>query len=158
MSYKKLKKMSQEDFKRLTGVDLFTFKEMLKILKKAEAKKLARGGNPPKRSMEKRLLMTLEYWREYRTYFHIATNYKVSEATAYRVVRWIEDTLIKDKKFALPGKKALLKSDMQFEVVMVDATESQCERPKKNKSSSILARKNVTPKRRKSLQTKRLAK
>jgi uncharacterized membrane protein len=65
--------------------------------------------------------MALEYIRVYRTYFHIATSYGVSESVAYKIVRWVEDTLIKDPIFALPGRKALLKSDMEYEVLLIDA-------------------------------------
>ncbi len=75
--------------------------------------------------------MALEYIREYRTYFHIATSYGVSESVAYKIVRWVEDTLIKDPVFALPGRKALLKSDMEYEVLLIDASETPIERPKK---------------------------
>jgi hypothetical protein len=35
--------------------------------------------------------------------------------------------LIKDGTFSLPGRKALLKSDMDYEVVLIDATESPVE-------------------------------
>jgi len=73
----------------------------------------------------------LEYIREYRTYFHIATSYGVSESVAYKIVRWVEDTLIKDPVFALPGRKAVLKSDMEYEVLLIDASETPIERPKK---------------------------
>jgi Helix-turn-helix of DDE superfamily endonuclease len=145
------KNLSDEEFKRLTGVQKSTFKLMLKILRKAEKEKLAKGGRKPDLSMKQRLLMALEYWREYRTYFHIASNYGYSESQAFKVVKWIENTLIKDKNFALPGKKALLKSDMEYEVVMVDATECPVERPKKSKGNITLARKSVILKRRKSL-------
>ena len=41
--------------------------------------------------------------------------------------------LIKDSDFALSGKKALLKSDMEYEVVLIDATEREVERPSKKK-------------------------
>jgi len=81
--------------------------------------------------MEERLLMALEYIREYRTYFHAASSYGISESSCYRNIKWIEDTLIKHPDFALPGKKALLKSDMAYEVVLIDATETPIERPKK---------------------------
>jgi hypothetical protein len=145
------KNLSDEEFKRLTGVQKSTFKLMLKILRQAEKEKLANGGKKPEKSMKQRLLMTLEYWREYRTYFHIANNYEYSESQAFKVVKWVENTLIKDKNFALPGKKALLKSDMKYQVVMIDATESPCERPKKSKNNITLARKSATPRRRKSL-------
>jgi hypothetical protein len=30
--------------------------------------------------------MTLEYWREYRTYFHLGNSWGVNESTAYRIV------------------------------------------------------------------------
>nr|NGY94897.1 hypothetical protein [Neochlamydia sp. AcF84] len=56
-----------------------------------------------KLSLEDMLLMALEYMREYRTYFHISQSYGVSETSAYKAVKWIEDTLIKHPDFALPG-------------------------------------------------------
>ncbi len=60
--------------------------------------------------MEDRLLMALEYIREYRTYFHASALYKISQSACYRNIRWIEDVLIKNPDFALPGRKALLYS------------------------------------------------
>ena len=59
----------------------------------------------------------------------------------YRLIKWIEDVLIKDGTFSLPGKKALLKSDMEYEIVLIDATESPIERPKKDKNFTTPARK-----------------
>ena len=87
------------------------------------------------------VLMTLEYLREYRTYFHISTNYGISESNCYYTIRFVEDALIKSKHFSLPGRKQLLKSDMEYEVIVVDATESPIQRPKKSKSSSTQGRK-----------------
>lgn len=78
------------------------------------------------------LLMTMEYLREYRTYAHIGMSYGISESNTYYAIRWVEDTLIKADEFKLPGKKALLKTDNSFEVILIDATESPIERPKKN--------------------------
>jgi hypothetical protein len=84
--------------------------------------------------------MTLEYLREYRTYFHISRSYGISESACYRNIRWVEDTLIKDGTFSLPGRKALLKSDVEYEVVLIDATETPIERPKKNKNNFTQAK------------------
>jgi len=78
-----------------------------------------------------RSIMALEYIREYRTYFHISKSYGVSESAAYKTVRWVEDTLIKHPDFALPGRKALLKSDMEYEIVLVDASENSNRKTKK---------------------------
>lgn len=147
MSYRKLKGFGDEDFRRLTGILHATFRQMVKFLKSEEEKKLKRGGRKPHKSMAERLLMTLEYWREYRTYFHVAASYNTSEPSVYRYIRWIEDTLIRSNTFSLPGRKALLKNDLQFEVVMVDATESPCERPKKSRSASTPARKSGIPRK-----------
>ena len=75
--------------------------------------------------------MALEYLREYRTYFHLGKSYNLSESACYRSCRWVEDSLIKSKKISLPGKKALLKTDTKFEIILVDASETPIERPKK---------------------------
>ncbi len=134
MKFSGIKGMKAEDFRRLTGVKSSTFNRMVEILRVAEQEKNSLGGKPNALSMEDRLLMSLEYLREYRTYFHIAQGYGVSESTCYRNIRWIENTLVDHPDFALPGRKALIKSDMSYEVVLIDATETPIERPKKTAS------------------------
>ena len=89
--------------------------------------------------------MTLEYIREYRTYFHVSQSYGMSESSTYKTVRWVENTLIKHPDFALPGRKALLKSDMEYDVVLIDATETPIERLKKSKSIFIQGKRKSTP-------------
>lgn len=126
-----MKSLSDEQFRRLTGVKRSTFDKMIKILEEADKKKKTKGGRRNKLSMENQLLMALEYIREYRTYFHVSQSYGISESSCYKGIKWIEDTLIKHPDFALPGRKALLKSDMEYEVVLIDATETPIERPKK---------------------------
>ena len=139
-----VKDLAKEDFRRLTGIKRITFEKMIELLSAAQIKKKAQGGRPNKLILEDLLLMTLEYLREYRTYFHIGRSYGVSESNAYQAIKWVENTLIKSKEFSLPGRKALLKSDMDYEVVLIDATETPIERPKKNKSITTPARKSGT--------------
>ena len=117
---------------------------MIVVLREAQRQKTLQGGRPPKLSLEDRLLMTLEYLRQYRTYFHIGKHYGLSESTAYKTIRWIEDTLIKSRVFSLPDRKALLKSQVNYEVVLVDATETPIQRPKKNRGAFIQERKSAT--------------
>lgn len=112
---------------------------MIKILTLAEKEKMRYGGKPDSLCIEDRLLMSLEYWREYRTFFHISKNYGLSESQCFRNIRWIEDVLIKDGTFSLPGKKELLNPDI--EVILIDATENVVERPKKNRENIIQVRK-----------------
>lgn len=132
--YTELQQLSPEQFRRLTGIKRNTFEEAVRILLEEEGKKgkYRNSGRKSWLSIEDRLLMALEYLREYRTYFHLGRSYRLSESACYRICRWVEDTLIKSGKFALPGKKALLKSDMEYEVILIDATETPIERPKKS--------------------------
>ena len=144
MKFEQIKEELSDNFRRLTGIKRSTFDVMICILSHAETALKAQGGKPNKLSMEDRLLMTLEYLREYRTYFHISRSFGISESACYPNIRWVEDTLIKDGKFSLPGRKALLKSDVEYEIVLIDATESPMERPKKNKNGFIPGkRKNI---------------
>jgi Helix-turn-helix of DDE superfamily endonuclease len=142
--YDTIKDLSDAEFKRLTGVKRTTFALMAEDLMEVEIANHAFGGRPNKLTVEDRLLMALEYLREYRTYFHVAQSYGVSEANAYKVCRWVEDTLIHDKRFALPGRKELLKSDAEYEVVLVDASESPIERPKKDSGDTTPAKRSGT--------------
>lgn len=141
MKYDQIKELDDERFRRLTGVKRSTFEMMLKILIEADKLKKAKGGRKNKLFIEDQLLITLEYIREYRTYFHISQSYNTSESAAYKTIKWVEDTLIKHPNFALPGRKALLKSDVEYDVVLIDATETPIERPKKDKNAFTLERK-----------------
>jgi hypothetical protein len=141
MTYEQVKSLKSEDFKRLCGVRPETFNQMLEAVR-AHSRAKQKTGRPGKLCLEDQLLMTLEYWREYRTYFHIGQSWGVNESTAYRIIRKIEDTLTKSRTFTLPGKKRLTNSDYQVQVVIVDVTESPIERPKKNKKSSTVEKRN----------------
>jgi archaellum component FlaD/FlaE len=145
MKYDQLKEMEDEKFRRLTGVKRSTFNKMLEILKEADSKKKSRGGRKNKLSIEDQILISLEYIREYRTYFHIAKSYSISESAAYKTIRFVENTLIKHPDFSLPGRKALKKSDVVYDLVLIDATETPIERPKKSKNTFIQARKKDIP-------------
>lgn len=144
MRYETIEHLKATDFKRLTGVQRETFEEMLKTVEAG----LRDFGRPPKLSRADQLLLTLMYWREYRTEFHIAQSYGVSEATVCRTIRKVEDILVSSKKFRLPGKKALQPSDTVFEVILVDASEQPVERPKKARKSTTAAKRGDIPKKR----------
>src|SRR6266446_7200204 len=100
--YDKIKTLSPAKFRRLTGVKPTIFARMVITHKRAEKKTRKRGGKP-KLTVEDRLLLALECLREYPTYFRLGQSYGVSESSAWYISRWVENTLIKDKQFALPG-------------------------------------------------------
>jgi len=143
MRYETIKHLKDNDFKRFTGVQRETFELMRKVVEKG----LRNFGRPAKLSRADQLLMTLMYWHEYRTEFHIAQSYGISEATVCRTIRKVENTLVRSGKFRLPGKKALQASDTVFEVVLVDVSEQPIERPKKAKNGITAAKRSVTPRK-----------
>lgn len=128
--YDTIKNLPPEKFRRLTGIKPKTFEKMLEILLAEEVIQKAKGGRKNKVGMDDRLLMCLEYLREYRTYFHIAESFGISESACFQNVKWIENTLIKSKEFSLPGKKSLYQND--HKIILIDVTESPVERPKKS--------------------------
>ena len=144
MSYIAVLNYDDQSFRRLTGVKKSTFQRMVEILTEAHTRKKAKGGRPNKLTILEMLLMTLEYLREYRTYFHIGASYGISESNAYQTIRWVEDTLVKAKEFALPGKKVLRAESHEIEVVLIDATETPVQRPQKNNAGTTRAKRSGT--------------
>ena len=142
--YDKTHRLDDEDFKQIIGVKRETFTAMTEVLIAEHQKKHARGGRKPKLTLEEQLMMTLKYLRQYVTQKELAYEFEVGEATVHDIIVWVEDTLVKDEKFKLPGKKALLEDD-SIEVILVDVTECPIERPKKNSGSGIQEKRKSTP-------------
>jgi hypothetical protein len=127
MKYVDSKKLSETQFKRYTGISCSTFNLMVEQLKMHVPAK----GRSTKLSIEDQILLCLSYWREYRTYIiHVAISYGVSEPAALIIVRHVEDCLIKFNLFNI--SKNLPKGEgIDWNVVIVDATEIPIQRPKK---------------------------
>lgn len=136
--------LKPSQFQRRFGVKIETLKAMVNAWEsfKSENQKDRRGRRTIL-TLEEQVLVALEYWREYRTYFHIGTTWGVSESTICRIVTDIESTLMKTGKFRIPGKKALLKDSDYPEFVVMDVTETAIERPKKNRRDITQAKKSV---------------
>ncbi len=134
MKYSQTKQLSSTSFKRLTGVNRRTYQLMVRIVrgKKAAHKKT---GRPPELIVQDQVLMVLQYWREYRTYFHIGQDFGVAESTVCRIVHNIENILIKSRKFSLPGKKNLLNRAEPSDLVVIDVMESPIEKPQKGQKA-----------------------
>src|SRR6266498_3304291 len=143
MRYETVQTLKDEDFKRSTGVQRNMFEKMLEVVESG----LRDFGRPPKLSRADQLLMTLMYWREYRTEFHIAQSYGISESAVCRTIQKVEDVLVRSGKFRLPGKKVLQPSDTVFEVVLVDVSEQPIERPKKAKNGITAAKRSIIRKK-----------
>lgn len=138
--YETIKDMDEKRFKRLTGVRKETFKKMVNVvIKHEEARKLVKG-RPQKLRYADQVLMLLEYLREYRTYYHISVNYGISESNSYKIIKKIEDILIKSKEFRIQDRRRLCSQEQGIKLIMIDTTETGIERPKKNKRAIIPAK------------------
>ncbi len=110
MKWRVAKGLTDEDFKRLVGVKRLTFMVMLVVVKQSmPISKHKFGGKrrSPKCSLNNydKLLVMLMYYREHRTFAHIAVDYGISESSCWRIVTDIECKLIKSGIFHLSDKK-----------------------------------------------------
>nr|WP_304523459.1 transposase family protein [Deinococcus arboris] len=113
------------------------------LVERERRKKTSR--RPAALSPAEQLLLTLEFWREYRTFAHLGDDWSIHETTVQRTVERVEAALIASAQFRLPGKKTLRAEENVFQIIAVDAAETPCERPKKSSDPGIAARKNATP-------------
>ncbi len=147
-SYEELIGMKDELFKRGFGITKDVFKKMVEEYQKHEEKKRKRGGVTSRLSVSTKVLIMLEYYREYRTQYHMSLSYGVSESSISRIINEIENVLIKSGEFSLPGKDELKKEEkeegLKIEYIVIDVTEIAIERPKKNKKNTIVERKKNT--------------
>ncbi len=96
-------------------------------------------GSIPKLSYEEQLCMTLTYFREYRSQYHLGVDYGLSESNVCRTIQKIENKLMRSGKFSLSGG----------ECIVVDATEKEIERPKRRQSIHYSGKKNAPLKKHK---------
>lgn len=142
MRYNELAHLSKPEFKRLCGVSRETFSEMVEVLRPHLDRQGCRGGQA-KLSVEDQLLVALEYWREYRSQFHIAVSWGIHETTVGRIIRKVEDLLVKCGMFRLPSQRQLYQPGWEWKVMVVDAGETEIERPQKNRSATTVANRNA---------------
>ena len=142
MNYEASQSLSTQKFKRRFGVYRATFNRMVQSVE-AQISKRYRPGRPAKLSIEDQILVALEYWREYRTYFHIATDKGISESTACRIVHRIEAQIMASGLFRIPGKRQLVQGFSRPELVVIDVTETPIERPKKRQKQTYSGKKKL---------------
>ena len=90
------------------------------------------------------MLLLLGYYREYRTRLALAADFGLSESRCSILIREVESLLLKDRRFHLQGKKALLvhsnastdRREMDHTVI-IDVRGSPVERPKKSSVVTI---------------------
>jgi|CXWL01.1.fsa_nt_gi hypothetical protein len=147
MKWLSISALQGKKFRRYTGIHRRVFDEMVECVRSSKAHKRkhpSKGASSPL-SIEDQVLLTVMYWREYRSQEHLAVDFGVDQSTVSRTIRGSENILIKSGQFSIPGRKSLTSKDGQYEVVIVDVTETPVERPKKNKSANTAAKRSATP-------------
>ena len=136
MKWLPISALQGKKFRRYTGIQRRVFDEMVECVRssKAHKRKHPSKGASSTLSIEDQVLLTVMYWREYRSQEQLAVDFDVDQSTVSRTIRESENILIKSGQFSIPGRKSLTSRDGQYEVVIVDVTETPVERPKKTKA------------------------
>ena len=143
-AYEKIEKLADKDFKLITGVTREVFYRMLEALKQKYAEDHSQGGQPGL-PVELRLTLALEYWREYRSFRHMANDHQIAKSIINKAVLWVEDTLSESTDFKLKDLKERFKpgEEETIKIVVIDVEEQPIERPKYNQENSYSGKKNV---------------
>ncbi|MFN4252139.1 transposase family protein [Deinococcus sp.] len=120
----RLRKLNRTRFKRHTWISSELFAEMAVAPDQRERCK-TKPGRAAALNTAHHLLLTLEFWREYRTFAHLSQAWSIHESTVQRT----ETALIGSGKFRLPDRKSFKQVETVLHIIAVDAAETPCERP-----------------------------
>jgi hypothetical protein len=130
--FNRIKKYSPLNFKRCTGISLYSFTLILNTLQKHfddlhKKNPLSKRGLKPTISLENKLLLTLYYLRDYPTFIKLGQTFGISESYANKIYHSILNVII--KYYHVPNRKELLNKEL--DTVIIDVTEQPIERPVK---------------------------
>jgi len=144
--------MQTSKYKEIFGIEKNIFDRLLRLLETVDAyQRKSNAGRKSQLTVLDKLMITLQYWREYRTYRHIAFDYGVGKSTIGEAIIWVENTIIASGLRNLKSARELRENTSKIKIAIVDVTEQEIERPKKGRRIGIQARKSDTPSKRKSL-------
>ena len=139
--YQKYQAFSEEKFRRMTGVTKDQFAKILVLFLDYVDKNWTKRGRPSPFILEDRLLLTFRYLRDYPTFVVLGNEFGISESFCNKIFNKVSVSLVKILKLPL---KSLENSGKVVEKVVIDVSEQETERPKKNKKESFQARKKST--------------
>ena len=97
-------KLPKGVFKRTLGVKSSTYSKMRGVLEERERQK-KKSGREPSLDLDDQLVLSLGFWREYRTHHHLSLDWEVDESTVRRTIERVENALVRSGQFSLPGRK-----------------------------------------------------
>ena len=141
-AYEKTTKLNDKGFKLITGVTREVFNSMLEVLNRKYTEEHTQGGQPGL-PVELRLTLALEYWREYRSFRHMANDHQIAKTIIGRAVLWVEDVLSESTEFKLKDLKERFEPSEEepIRIVLIDVEEQPIERPKYKQEGSYSGKK-----------------
>lgn len=129
MKYEIIKNYNDSKFKRAVGIKRELFEILVEVLSLVQKEKHKKGGRKPKLSIENILVLFLTYYRDYNTFFSLATIFGIDSSNAFRWVKWCENVLSNIFKFMIDGITNIEQLN-KIHLHLVDVTECSIQRPK----------------------------
>jgi hypothetical protein len=130
----RISNMQPSKYKEIFGIEKYVFDRLLRLLILADVfQRKSNAGRKSQLSVLDKLVITMQYWREYRTYRHIAFDYDVGKSTIGEAIIWVEDTIIASGLCNLKSTRELRENTAGIKIAIVDVTEQEIERPKRGK-------------------------
>ena len=145
----RVKDANDEQFRRIVGIKRTTFQAMVELVAEDYRQVHQRRGRRSKLDPEAKVLITLDYLRNYGTFLELSFKYGVSETTARTIVERVENVLVRSGKFSLPNRNELRNAPERPMTFLIDATDTIIQRPKKNSGRTTQANATDTPSKRK---------
>ena len=144
-SFEKAKLQTKQAFKRDTGVSLAHFETIVDLVQKhikAEHTEYPNKtkGKAPSLSVADRVLLCLYYLRHCPTFINLGDNFSISESYANKIYHYILSILV--QVLSLEGAESLRNADL--DVLVVDVTEQETERPVKKQKKYYSGKKKDT--------------
>jgi hypothetical protein len=132
--YQNFQKLNHHKFHRMIGLKQKQFAFLLELfeeyvelnINKDWDKRGCKGGF----TLADKLLLTFRYLRDYPTFLVVGHEFGISESYAYKIFTKVSESLVKILK--LPNIESLNGIDLGN--ILIDVSEQETERPKKNKT------------------------
>jgi hypothetical protein len=141
----RIAKLPAGKYKEIFGIEKHVFDRLFRLLNVADTfQRKSTAGRKSRLGILDKLVITLMYWREYRTCRHIAFDYGVGKTQVGDAVLWVENTIIASGLCNLKSARELRDNASKIKIAIVDVTEQEIERPKRGRKISTPARKSGT--------------
>ena len=145
--YREYLQKSPETFKRLVGVNMGTFSIILKkykaeLEKYKDEKRFRRQGRRSNFSIENQLLMCFLYLRNYDTFINLGMRFSISESYAQKRFEFSKMILLRCLDVI---DEMSLKDVLQTNLIAIDVSEQNIERPITGQEDYYSGKKNCIP-------------